>query len=144
MLLPLTSSVTVWHIVTKDPPLYDLACQACNPPIFHSTETFLKVSNLTSNWISSMLVLVLKHIASSHLSVFQIATIPKPPHNHNGNSKCSWVQEVPLVSSHLAMHPIQVSSRGSKLSHQQQCHQGTAVGGEEVSWLFVPHLVSLT
>ncbi|KAI1782667.1 hypothetical protein LXA43DRAFT_905092 [Ganoderma leucocontextum] len=131
VLQPVNASLAVWRIVQQDALPYDLAREVCDPPILHTAGAFVGVSNLTGNWISSMLVSVSKHVAGSHLSSLQLTSVPDLGGQQSGTSKRPRVQERPLVSSHLAMRPAQADAASSKDSRRQQRRQGAARSGNE-------------
>ncbi|KAI1795368.1 hypothetical protein LXA43DRAFT_1091016 [Ganoderma leucocontextum] len=130
VLQPLNTSLSVWRIVEEDPLPYDLARQVCDPPILHSAGAFVGVSNLTGNWISSMLVSVSKHIAGSHLSSLHLTSVPQLPSEHTISSKRPRVEEKTIISSHLSMRTADAEPQAgaSKGARRQACRKATAAG----------------
>ncbi|KAI1788224.1 hypothetical protein LXA43DRAFT_974933 [Ganoderma leucocontextum] len=115
VLQPLNTSLSVWRIVEQDALPYNLACQVCDPPILHRAGVFVGVSNLTGNWISSMLVSVSKHIAGSHLSSLHLTSVPHLPSEPTVNSKRPRVEEKIIVSSHLSMRAADAEPHAGNL-----------------------------
>ncbi|KAI1785016.1 hypothetical protein LXA43DRAFT_900642 [Ganoderma leucocontextum] len=139
VLQPLSASVVVWQTVQQLPLPYDFATRACDPPILHRAGAFVGVTNLTGNWISSMLVSISKHIAGSHLTPLQFTSVPELPNEISVSKKRPRVEERPIVSSHFSMRPAQVEGGSSKSSGKRRRRKGGASSeGASISATSVP------
>ncbi|KAI1783819.1 hypothetical protein LXA43DRAFT_1102080 [Ganoderma leucocontextum] len=130
VLQPLNASLAVWRIVEEDPLPYDLASQVCDPPILHRAGAFVGVSNLTGNWISSMLVSISKHIAGSHLSSLHLTSVPHLPSDPTLSSKRPRLEEKTIISSHISMRAADAEPQvgTSKGARRRARRKATAAG----------------
>ena len=132
VLQPHSRSVAVWNVVREDGLPYNLAAKACDPPILLSSGAFLGVSNLTGNWLSSMLVSVTQHIAGSHLTSLNFTTIPNVPVEALASHKRARLEEKPIVSKHLSMRTVEGERRrpsgGRQRTRGQQANGGPGLG----------------
>ncbi|KAI1782324.1 hypothetical protein LXA43DRAFT_1104268 [Ganoderma leucocontextum] len=120
VLQPLTHSLVVWNVVDEAALPYDLSHIQCDPPILHRAGAFIGVSNLTGNWISSMVLSVSKHVAGSHLSSLKLGGIPDIPMGEPSSSKRPRLEERPISTTHLKMRPAQLVGGEEKLSRRQR------------------------
>ena len=111
VLQPLTASLAVWNVVQENALPYELAAKPCDPPILLSSGALLGVSNLTGNWLSSMLVSVSQHVAGSHLTSLNFTAIPNVPVEPMAGNKRPRLEEKPIVSKHLSMRTPEVGKR---------------------------------
>ena len=131
VLQPLTSAVAVWKVVQESPLPWSLSSTVCDPPILHRSGSFVGVSNLTGNWISSMVVSVSKHVVSSHLRHLSLASIPEVPESDSLSNKRPRIEERTLVTKHLTLHAAEAVLDRSKPSRRRRKRRQEGNGPKE-------------
>ncbi|TBU21336.1 hypothetical protein BD311DRAFT_678629, partial [Dichomitus squalens] len=131
VLQPVSSEVAVWRVVQEDALPFWLSTRPCNPPILHRAGTFVGVSNLTGNWVSSMVVSISKHATGSHLARLNLAAVPEVPTSESSSSKRARFEAKDIITKHLTMRPADPVLAASKKSRRQRRRQeGDAPAGD--------------
>ena len=109
---PLRRDMEVWELVEPRSAGRLTSTDECNPPILHTAGAFIGVTNLTGNWLSSMVMSVSKHVAGSHVSGLSLAVAPGLAAEGLGVKRRKLDDGMKVA--HLEMRPAVVAPEGAE------------------------------
>ena len=136
-LQPMRGNLAVWRVVDHERPSYLLSDTSCHPPILHAPKVWVGVTNLTGNWLSSMVMSVSKNVSGSHLASLSLVAMPKLP--EGPESKRVRMEEGEVSARHLSMRAGELPEPGAN-DGKKRTRRGKKRRAREELDLSVPQL----